>query len=304
MNLVRPVKRSIVSRAILAGVASVLLVVAGATPAHARGELDVSVDGTFSSANNPPIFTTVTGMVPLESQSATFVVRNSGDEPGYLRVSVSNVSTSTPVLAEALSVQASVTGYAGAPVALSSASPCRVLTEGFVLRPGRSVTVYSVLAMGDLDGQAGQNGFAAFSFDIGLSDVAPGSIAPTSCTPNSSVVPGPPDGPSTPPDPNNPGTANPDGQPGPDPVATPTDRPSATPTAEPEVPVFQWPAFPTFDLDTNTVRLFQDWGALVPGLAFVLGAGWFLFIARRRRKKEDEEENDDDDSDFDESYAV
>ena len=254
------------------------LLVAG--PAAAVGEIEVDAPS--------PLFGSVASMVPLESRTATFEVRNTGTESGYLRVSVGNVSATSTKYADAMTLASSVPGFVGAPVALSSAEPCSVLTEGLVLEPGDSVTVTTALALADMPGKMGQRSTASFRIRVGLSDARPGTIAPTQCSPNAAIVDGVPVTPAV---------TGAEETPEPDASATPApDRPIG---AEP------WPTFFGLNLSPNTVQLLQDWGGLVPAIAFILGSGGFFIAARRRRKRQaDEDDSDFDDPDLDGNYRV
>jgi len=240
---------------------------------------DIHIDQTG------PLFGTATAMVPMDEWSTGFTVTNTGSNTGYLRISVADVTSASSTYETAMTIAASVPGHTGAPVAMSSAAPCRVLTEGLVLAPGESANVTTKLALGDLSGSTGQNNTLSFTVRVGMSDVAPGSIAPTACSPNTVVIPGTGSGGST-------NTAV-------DPVAPEVEE-TAAPGVPRDVNGRPWPTIAGIPFDPNTVQLFQDWGGIVPALAFLFGSGWFLIAARRRRKRA----ADDDDSDFEESYEV
>ena len=253
-----------------------------AGPAAAAGDVDVTAPS--------PLFNDLASMVPLESRTATFEVQNTGTEAGYLRISVGSVTASSTTYARAMTLQTSVPGFAGDAVPLASAEPCSVLTEGLVLEPGDSVTVSTELALADMPGKVGQGSNASFRIRVGLSDARPGTIAPTKCSPNAAIVDGVPiaDGGTT--------TEISD----PDVTATPT----ATPAPDRPISAEPWPTFFGLDLDPNTVQLLQDWGGLVPAIAFVLGSGGFFIAARRRKKRRDDDDDSDfDDPDLDSSFA-
>jgi len=255
------------------------LLVAG--PASAVGEVEVVA--------STPLFGSVASMVPLETRTATFEVRNTGTEAGYLRISVGNVDASSAKYAEAMTLTSSVPGFDGDAVALSSAEPCSVLTEGLVLEPGDSVIVTTDLALADMPGKVGQGSTASFRIRVGLSDARPGTIAPTKCSPNAAIVDGVPVTPVVDGD---------DEEPRQEPDATATPAPDRPIGAEP------WPTFFGLNLSPNTVQLLQDWGGLVPAIAFILGSGGFFIAARRRKKRRDEDDDSDfDDPDLDSSFV-
>jgi hypothetical protein len=253
--------------------------VLGAAGAAAAAS-DIHIDQTG------PLFGSSAAMVPLDEWTTGFTVTNTGSNTGYLRISVADVASGSSTYEKAMTIAASVPGHTGSPVAMSTAEPCRVLTEGFVLAPGQSAAVTTTLALGDLSGSTGQNNSLSFTVRVGMSDVAPGSIAPTACSPNTVTIPGTgADGSPTSAD----GT-----------VVVPAPDDTAAPGVPRDVNGKPWPTVAGIPFDPNTLELFQDWGGIVPALAFLFGSGWFLIAARRRRKRA----ADDDDSDFEESYEV
>lgn len=165
-----------------AAFAMLALALGGAPVAAAPGDgIQVSPDGVTYAASLPGgLFDQITISVPGDSQSAEFWISNIGPVPAYLRVAVANVAVSDPVLAGALSVNASTTAHPGTPAALAAAQPCQVLTEGDLLLPGDTVHVSATLALGDLDGLSGQGGTATFALRVGLTDSV-AQLPPTSC---------------------------------------------------------------------------------------------------------------------------
>lgn len=154
----------------------------GASSASAASGIEVSPDNVTYAATLPGgLFNQITISVPGDSQTTDFWVRNAGPVPAYFRVAIANVTVSDPVLAGALSVNASTVAHPGTAATLAAAQPCRVLTEGDLLSPGDTVQVTARLALGDLQGLVGQGGTASFDLRVGLSDsVIP--LPPTSCS--------------------------------------------------------------------------------------------------------------------------
>jgi len=169
-------------RAIAAVLLGAVMVLAAAAPASAAGEVQLSSDGsTWSSSLGSPLFATAPDLVPMQTASATFWVRNSASDAAYLRLTVDNLSWSGVQYASALSVAASVPGTAGTPLTLGSSSECMVLLDGILLAAGQSVKVTTTLALGDLVGTAGQTGAAAMDIAVGLDQAV---TAPTAgCNP-------------------------------------------------------------------------------------------------------------------------
>ncbi len=153
----------------------------GALSASAADGIEVSPDGvTYADLLPGGLFDQITISVPGDSQTTGLWVRNAGPVSAYLRVMIANVTVSDPVLAGALTVDASTVAHPGTAAALSMAQPCYVLTEGDLLAPGDTVHVTATLALGDLSGLSGQGGTASFALRIGLSDsVIP--LPPTEC---------------------------------------------------------------------------------------------------------------------------
>jgi hypothetical protein len=166
------------------GAAILAIMLGGAVgPASASTEIQVSRDGvTFTSSLPTALFNQITVTVPGDSQAVDLYVRNASSAAGFLRVSLSNVTVSDPVLAHALTVSAGTTSYPGSSATLADAQPCRVLTEGELVPPGGVVKVSANLALGDLSGRTGQDATATFSFQISLSDAVVGSVPPTVCS--------------------------------------------------------------------------------------------------------------------------
>ena len=154
-------------RAIAAVVLVAGLVLGQASAASAAGVVELSSDGsTWSSSLGSPLFTTTPTLVPMSSQSATFWVRNSAADSAYLRLTVENLAWSGSNYASALTVAASVPGKTGTPLDLASSSGCVVLLDGVLVGAGQAVKVTATLALGNLEGTAGQSGTAAM--DIGV----------------------------------------------------------------------------------------------------------------------------------------
>lgn len=171
----------------LVAVLSLVFLVGAAQPAVAAGELEVSPDGVSWSTELPePLFAGVS-LVPRGSASESFSVRNASGDDAFLRVVLQDVDYSSPVIGDALIVSVSLDGTGGAPAALSTATPCRVLFEG-QLAAGASSEVLTSLSLADLSGTQGQGETARFNVGIQLSDDATGDLPPTSCGAPTTVI--------------------------------------------------------------------------------------------------------------------
>ncbi|TQL47643.1 hypothetical protein FB562_0709 [Homoserinimonas aerilata] len=267
----------------LCGVAIIgaALVLAPVTSANASpGGVEVSGDGTSYGSSYPgALFDDIDTMVPGDAQAATFYVRNSSIEPGFLRITMRDVVASDADLADALSVALFTSEEQGRPASLSEATPCRVLIQGQRVEPGEVVPVQSSLVLGQLDGQKGQAATASLAIQVSLSGVPMMSLPLTQCSSGTTI-------------PVTPGT----------PPTTPTGTPAAilapgagfsdalgpqVPTidgSDIELPVLNLPGL--LGIDPNTWHLFEEYLILIPIGASVLGALVFAAIGRRRRRTE------------------
>lgn len=152
--------------------------------------MEFSTDGiNYAPALPGPLFSTINLVVPGDSQSASFWVRNTSASAGYLRVVLSDVVASSPAIADGITVSSSTPAHTGTAVPLSSASPCRVLVEGDLVPAGGAVRVTSTLVLGNLTGTTGQGDTASLSLGVGMSDAAVGGLPPTSCIGSSTFIP-------------------------------------------------------------------------------------------------------------------
>jgi hypothetical protein len=173
-------------RAALAAVTVAALAAAGAVAsapaaAQAASAVQVSPDGqSFGSSWSGQIFSGV-ALVPRDSVTRSFWVRNGAGEAAYLRITLADVVVHDADVADALAISSSVAGWPGTPVAVTAAQPCYVLTQGPVLASGGTTRVDTALDLGDLQGLAGQAGSVTFSLVVTLSSTALTSLPPTDC---------------------------------------------------------------------------------------------------------------------------
>ncbi|MDN3496776.1 hypothetical protein QL996_12615 [Planococcus sp. APC 4015] len=154
-----------------AGIALIaaLGIVLTASPSTASADVVVSSDGTLYTHEISGLLDRGV-LVPLETATDSFSVRSEAGTPGYLRVLLSDVTSSDPALQGALSVAVATADAAGSAIPLTSAEPCAQLLTAVPLRPGQSVTVNTSLAMGDLSGREGQGARFSFLLQVVLSD--------------------------------------------------------------------------------------------------------------------------------------
>lgn len=259
----------------------------GTAASAAAGGVQVSPDGTNFAANHTgALFNDIARMVPGDSQSAVFYVRNSGTEAGILRITLQDVVSSDADYADALGITLSSAATPGTASAISAANPCMVLLEGETVAPGQVVTVSSTAALGNLAGQAGQGATATFSLGVGLRSLDAPTPAATSCNGITSTVPvtPTPSGPAATAAPRTPVAVG--STPGSAATGAGADAPAAE--SEVELPVLNLPEL--LGIDPNTWHLWEELFALLLLFACILGGFVYAMVARRRRRDEDDQE--------------
>ena len=111
-------------------------------------------------------------LVPDERASDTFVVRNSGETSGYLRIVLTAVDIPNQDARDALTISVATAAHPGILRPVADARPCLTLLAGPAIAPGQSLGVTTVLAMGDLTGTRGQHVPIGFRLQIMLSESA------------------------------------------------------------------------------------------------------------------------------------
>lgn len=289
--------RAALAGALVLGAALVAPVVTApaALAAKDTNGLELSRDGeSWADTLGEPVFADLGMLVPGDTESTKFFVRNGSENDGYLRVSLTDVVSENPHYKEALSVTAAISGREGVPVPLSSAdAACMVLIEGKLVSPGESVEISAKLALGVLLGNEGQNSDASFNIRVALSEIPPGTLDPTACDVTGSDIdagtePGagadPGDEPSgttgsgTAPA----GTVNGGG-------TQDGDLPGEAPQTLPETPIAPTGPLGWF-IDPNTGDLREEVMIYVFVAAFILGGGGFAFLAWRKRHRGDDDE--------------
>lgn len=235
------------------------------------GYVQVSNDGVaYGAALVSPVFTPSPVLVPLQSASASFWVRNAGPDAAYLLLTLDDSSWGSWDYASGLSLSAAVPGRAGAAVPLSATPACTVLLAGVALGAGGSVEVTLTLALGDKDGASGQTSWASIDMGVALTQAA-GLGAPTDCsTPVTPVVVVPAPSPAS-------GT-----------VAPTTDAEVVVPgdgDSEPNPVPFPDPDN-VLEVLTNTLASFNTDMLSVASASVPLGAGLFLLVGFGRRARD------------------
>lgn len=273
---------STLGRLSAAAVIVAALVAVPAMPAFAAGEVELSSDGiVFSDNIASPLFRDLGRIVPGDGRVERFFVRNSGTEPGLLRITLHDVVVSDETFVRALTVTASTYGNSGVPTPISPVNQCGVLNEVQRVEVGEIVAVDTLLELGDVEGREGQGASASFSIRVSLSavEVAP---PPAKCDGPGVTIPG-----IAPPADTVPGGTPPAPSSGTNGVGA-DDTTTEGAALQPPRHDVAWAS--ARGIHPNTYRLLEEYLVLVLLLsAFVVGPGSFLLLAWWRRRREGSE---------------
>lgn len=111
-------------------------------------------------------------LVPEAAATDSFVVRNEGSSPGYVRVVLTTVVIPNRDVLDSLALSAGTSAHPGISLPVSGARPCLTLLEGQLIEPGQSVRVNSVLTLGNLTATHGQGVPIRFRLEVLLSERA------------------------------------------------------------------------------------------------------------------------------------
>lgn len=159
--------------AAVAGAAAAMLALVPAAAAMADTPVLVSSDGArFGPALPNGVFAS-TILVPATSRTAILYVRNPIDRPVILSLRASDITSSDPALARALTLTATADPPARAtPVHLGAPDTCRPLLAGVPVAADGTVAVPLTLAMGDVSGSVAQGQNASLTIHVLLQDAA------------------------------------------------------------------------------------------------------------------------------------
>jgi hypothetical protein len=260
---------------------------AEATPSPTQ-IVQFSTDGIhWSDSYGAQLFRDVI-LVPGDASMRSFYVRNGATVAAILSVTLADVSTDSIPLADALSISTSTSGVPGATIPVSQAQPCVTLSRGLRLASGDSIRLDNTVSLGDLTGDAGQNGAVWFALRVSFSSVDAAAPAPNTCPVNYGTVDTFPN-PAT-------GSVRSSAAPvyhrtaagwssiptsvGGAIIATTTTPTNVTPSGTASTPVTQI-------LVSNTARFYQEYDVAFWLAMSVLG--WVILILVRRRRAEQPE---------------
>lgn len=245
------------------------LVIPAAGSAQAADLMEVTwPGGSTSNPNSTPLLDELWAMLPNDSTSTRFVVTNLSSTDAFLRVTLVDVQSTDAAFASALTIVSSTATSVGATVAIGTAQPCHVLLEGDIVEAGDSLAVLVDIALGDLQGTAGQAATVGFAFRVALSDALPGDLPPSDCGIGGAVVPG--TGPA------------PAGRDARESRPTPFVVDTETLPTGPNAPV----AVPAGGLAfaSNTSRFFEEYTVLFLVVPWLTGIVVYMLLAGRRRR--------------------
>lgn len=229
-------------------VTSVMIPHAAASAASAIG---LSADGTtFASTLPSNLFDSVGDLVPGESNTVRFWLRNESNETAYLRMALRDATADDPAYFSALSMVVAIDGVRGIRTSFADATECSPLVVPTRVRPGESVLIDAALELADLPGTSAQASNASMRMNVALSDAAVGDESTADCIAGGVDIP-----------------INETG---------PTDTSTSTPIASDNEFV-------------RTAPLLSAWIALWPILGFVAGALLFVLLRLRRVDDDDED---------------
>lgn len=171
--------------------AASLVVPVGAS-ASSDDLIEVSPDGTVFTQQFSGLFDDVV-LVPQELVEETFLIRNSSDQDGYVRVVLVNSHSPDPAFAEALGVGLVLPGARGSEVPLAAGKPCAQLLHNYPLAAGATVPMTARMRLADLSGVEAQGASTRFALqlvmtpetvDSNATDCIVSSAAFTSVTPS------------------------------------------------------------------------------------------------------------------------
>jgi hypothetical protein len=178
-RLVRPLL------AVLAGTLLALAPISASTASASQssdGDLLISADGvSYSSQFTGTLFGGGAVLVPQDSLTANFSVRNATNRQARLRVALIGTEVTNPDIANSFVVAAAVESAPPRATTLDGSGGCSVVIDNVVLAPKQSTQIVTMLTLEDLPGVVGQGERASMRFNLTLMDAAAPAPAET-CT--------------------------------------------------------------------------------------------------------------------------
>jgi LPXTG-motif cell wall-anchored protein len=178
-----PNRRFLAAFATALGLAASMILVAAPSPASAATELLVSDDGvTFGTTFSGGLFDDVGVMVPEDTATASFWVKNPTVDPASMRVSVEQMVVSSPVLATSMMLTTwdEGTGLTNTSQ-LSTLAACDVVVPGQIIPGGAIVRVDMTITMLSVTGHVAQGQLGVLNFLAAMRDSAAGPFPASAC---------------------------------------------------------------------------------------------------------------------------
>ena len=168
-----------------------LLAVTAAAPAHAATDIEVSLDGIHFGTTLPAgLFEGIGLMVPMDSETATFWVRNTSASDAALRVSLQDLVISSPALASSVELTSWDSGTAAANSAtLNSLAACDVIVPEQIVPTGATIQVDLTLTMMNVTGLTAQDMLGALNFLAAMRDASAGPFPTSACDDDGVLIP-------------------------------------------------------------------------------------------------------------------
>lgn len=163
--------------------AASLSLVAAPSPASAATELLVSSDGvTFGTTLTDGLFDDIGILVPEDSETASFWVRNPTVDPASIRVSVADLVVSSPVLATSLTMETWDEGTGNTSTTqLDTLAVCDIVVPGQTLAGGATIRVEITITMLSVTGHIAQGQLGELNFLAAMRDAAAGPFPTSAC---------------------------------------------------------------------------------------------------------------------------
>jgi LPXTG-motif cell wall-anchored protein len=176
--------------AVVASVA--LMLVGSATSAQAEGsEILVSSDGVnFATEYDGNLLGDIGVLVPRDQATRSVWIRNPTPTPAVMRMSVSDMGVSSPVMASSvLMTTTDVDADTKTERRLDELKRCTIVVPPRVVPANGTIRIDVTITMLDVDQQVSQRGLGWLNFLIAMRDDAAGEFPPSACDDTGVTIP-------------------------------------------------------------------------------------------------------------------
>jgi LPXTG-motif cell wall-anchored protein len=161
------------------------------TPAQAATQLLISPDGIAWGATLPAgLFDDIGIMVPMDSETATFYVKNPTADPATLRVSVQDLVVTSSVLASSMTLTAWDDGSGlTTSESLGSVARCDIVVPAQTIGANAVVRIDLTITMLDVSGLTAQGQVGSLTFLAAMRDLAAGPFPASACDDGGVLIP-------------------------------------------------------------------------------------------------------------------